>query len=302
MNVHFHRAALPFALSALLALAVVAGPQDAPEKVVVEVQPVQGAVSFLIGGIGNTLVSSGEQGVLVVDTKTAPDGDALDAALAKMSELLPTYVVNTHWHGDHTGNNVRYGKEAVVCAHENVRRRLAGDASIGGSVAKDTPGPALPEVTYEEGATLHLNGEAIRLMHFPRAHTDGDTVVWFTGSKVVGMGDLYFQIGYPFIDVQSGGSVHGVIAGIEAMLAAAPEGTRFVPGHGVVTGPEELTEYLEMLRTVTSRVEELVAAGMSPDEIVAARPSEDFDERWGHFDFVPPERFVRSILASPKLE
>ena len=196
----------------------------------------QGNVSFLLGGIGNTVVSLGEQGMLVCDTKLARDGDALDAALAEMSELLPVYVVNTHWHGDHTGNNGRYAANATIVAQENVRRRLAGDASIGGRVAREVVEEGLPDVTFERGAKLHFNGEEVELLHVPNAHTDGDTVVWFKGSGVVYMGDVYFQAAYPFVDLASGGSVDGVIAGVEAVLARAPEGTRFAPGHGEVSG------------------------------------------------------------------
>lgn len=296
MSLRSHRLVLALPFTALFGLALVTGAPRQGEELGIQIEPVQGNVSFLIGGVGNTLVSLGEQGLLVCDTKLARDGDALDVALAEMTDLLPVHVVNTHWHGDHTGNNYRYGAAATVFAHENVRRRLAGDKQIGGRVATDTPPEALPDITYDDHASLHFNGEEIRLLHFPNAHTDGDSVVWFTGSGVVYMGDLYFQLGYPFVDVDSGGSVYGVIAGVEAMLEAAPEGTRFVPGHGVVTGAEELREYLVMLKTITERVEELVRTELSDDDIVAMLPTEGFDERWGGFAFVPPEKFVRAVL------
>jgi cyclase len=224
----------------------------------------------------------------------------VEQALKTLADGAPVYLINTHWHGDHTGGNPHFGKQATIIAHENVRRRLVGDESIGGRVSEEAlPAEALPTITYAEGVSLRFNGEEIRLSYVGGgAHTDGDTVVWFTGSNVVHMGDVYFQAGYPFVDTNSGGDVRGIIAAVEQVLETVPEDARIIPGHGEVTGTEGLRDYLEMLRTITGRVEELLAEGFTVDEMMEAEVTAEFDERWGSFAFVPPRRFVESVVTS----
>jgi glyoxylase-like metal-dependent hydrolase (beta-lactamase superfamily II) len=265
-------------------------------QVEIEIHPVAGAVSMLAGRGGNIGVSSGEDGILLIDDQFLPLAPKIEAALAELGGGAPRFLVNTHWHGDHTGGNAHFGEIATILAHANVRRRLAGDTSIGGRVQEETPAAALPVVTYEDGLSIHFNGEEIRVFHLPAAHTDGDSVVWFTGSGVVHVGDLYFQVGYPFIDLGSGGSVEGLIAGVKAVLARVPADARVIPGHGEVTGVDGLREYLAMIEEVAGRVRRALAEGQSEDEIVAAGLTKDFDARWGRFDFVPPERFVRTLV------
>jgi len=281
------RLVLGSSLTLAWALGVTSGNQDEAVKT----QAVAGRVSVLFGDGGNIGASSGPDGILIVDDQFERLAKEIEGALAKLApdRSAPRFLVNTHHHGDHTDGNKHFGKVAVVVAHENVRKRLE---------AEKAPAQSLPIVTFGDGLTLHFNGEEIRLIHVPEGHTDSDTVVWFKGSNVVHMGDLYFQLGYPYIDTASGGNVLGLIEGLRGLLEELPAGVRVIPGHGEVTGKPELEEYVKMLETITERVR----AGLEQEKDVAALMAsgvtQDFDARWGHFDFVPPERFVQSVVAS----
>ena len=165
----------------------------------------------------------------------------------------------------------------------------------GGRVERGVPEGRLPEVTYEKELSLRFNGEEVRLIHQPTGHTDGDTVVWFTGSKVVHMGDLFFQGGYPFVDTNSGGSILGVVAAVRRVLDLVPADTRVIPGHGEVTDTAGLREYLAMLEEVVTRVREAKGEGLSLSEILELRLTEDFDARWGT-GFIKPERMVTTVF------
>jgi len=291
------RILLAAASVALLASALrFAPPQgDAPS---VQVQPVGGKVSVLFGQGGNIGVSVGDDGVLMIDTQFARMTDAIRTALASLSKDTPTFVINTHWHGDHTGGNADWSRGATILGHANVRTRLAGDASLGGNVEADPDPQAFPVVTYEDGVSIHFNGEEIRLIHVPNAHTDGDTVVWFRKSGVVHLGDLYFEIGYPFVDLASGGNVLGLIEGVRTVLAELPTDVRLIPGHGKPTGVDGLREYLAMLEEVTERVRKALDEGQDVAAMSAAGLTKDLDERWGKFDFVTPERFLQIVVGS----
>lgn len=261
------------------------------EQVSVTARSVAGSISMLVGQGGNIGVSAGPDGLLLVDDQFENLAPKIEAALAKLAPAAgaPRFLVNTHHHGDHTDGNKHFGKKATVVAHENVRARLLDEKA---------PAQALPVVTFAEGLSLHWNGEEVRLLHVPEGHTDGDTVVWFTGSNVVHLGDLYFQLGYPFVDVKGGGNVLGLIEGLRALLAELPADVRVIPGHGEVTGREGLEEYLKMLETLSERVRTELAKGLDAKAMVAAGLTKDFDARWGHFDFVPPESFVQSVIDS----
>jgi glyoxylase-like metal-dependent hydrolase (beta-lactamase superfamily II) len=271
----------------------------AEQELDVSVEPVGGKVSMLSAdGAGNLGVQVGEDGILVIDDQFLDRADALLEAIGTLAEGDPTFLINTHWHGDHTGGNARFGRTATILAHTNVRRRLVGDATTGGRTSQEAqPAVALPVVTYEDGVSVHFNGEEVRLIHVPAAHTDGDTVVWFTGSNVIHLGDLYFEIGFPFVDVQSGGDVEGMIAGLRGLMDRVPADVRVIPGHGVVTGLDGLESYVTMLETITGRVRELQAEGFSVDEMLEAGVAEEFAERWT-WGFIDARRFVGSVVAS----
>ncbi len=285
---HLQRCLVP-AFGVLFGLGLAFG--RAQEEPSVRAEKVAGAISVLFGEGGNIGVSSGADGILIVDDEFERLAPKIEAELAKLApdKAAPRFLVNTHHHGDHTDGNKHFGKKALVLAHENVRARLLDEKA---------PVQALPVVTYADGISLYVNGEEIRVLHVANGHTDGDSVVWFTGSNVVHLGDLYFQLGYPFIDVASGGNVLGLIEGLRALLPKLPADVRIIPGHGAVSGKDGLEEYVKMLETLTERVREHLAKDHDVQAMLAAGLTKDFDERWGHFDFVPPEKFVQSVVDS----
>lgn len=248
---------------------------------------VAGSVSYYRGsGGGNLGIQAGDDGVLVVDDKFENTTEEVLGAIRQVAGAAPDFLVNTHFHGDHTGGNAVLAQTATILAHENVRKRLA-----------ERGGPGLPVLTFRDEVTLHYNGEDVRVIHFAHGHTDGDSVVWFTGSKVLHMGDLYFQVGYPFVDTSAGGSVQGTLAAVNWVLENVPADTRIIPGHGRVTGLDGLREYRDMLQTVLDRVRELRKEGFGLEDLVEARVTEDFDERW-NWQFIDGKKFLQAVLDS----
>jgi cyclase len=220
-------------------------------------------------------------------------------AIAKISPRPVQFVFNTHWHGDHAGGNENLGKAgAIIVAHENVRRRMSTDQFI--ELFKEkvpaSPRAALPIVTFAGTMSFHLNGEEIRIIHAPRAHTDGDAMVYFTGSDILHMGDTYFNGLYPFVDYGSGGSIEGVIAACDMALGMVTDKSRVIPGHGPVSTRAELVAYRDMLRAVASRVRGAINEGKTDEQISKASLSKDFDEKWGK-GFLKPEAFIGMIAA-----
>jgi glyoxylase-like metal-dependent hydrolase (beta-lactamase superfamily II) len=270
------------------------------DKVEIETQKLAEGVYMLTGAGGNIGVSAGADGVVLIDDQYAPLTDKIRAAVAALDEHPIRFVLNTHWHGDHTGGTENLGRAgAVVVAHENVRRRMSVEQLIeafGRSVPASPPA-ALPVVTFTRDVTFHLNGDELYAFHVEHAHTDGDTIVHFRRADVIHMGDTLFNGMYPFIDISSGGSIDGVIAAADAVLAIAGPQTRIVAGHGPLAGRAELTAYRDMLRTVRERVEPLRAAGKTLEEVVAAKPTEDLDGKWGG-GFIDGDRFVSFVYDS----
>lgn len=283
MQILEHKFVLSSAFAALLGGAILFGsePQD------YSVEAVGGNVHTLLGGRGGNIgVQVGEDGLLVIDDQFLDNAARIEAALSTLAPGAPEFLINTHYHGDHTGGNAHFGEVSLIVAHANVRVRLESEGK---------PAQALPVVTYADGLSIHFNGEEVRLLHVANAHTDGDTVVWFVGSNVVHMGDLYFEIGYPYIDVDGGGSPLGLLAGIDAILERVPEDARIISGHGKITGTEELRVYREMIATIVGRVRELKAEGFSLQEILDARVTEEFDERWT-WAFIDATKLVTSVV------
>jgi glyoxylase-like metal-dependent hydrolase (beta-lactamase superfamily II) len=293
---------LAAACALLFVSAALTGGQQQREMPDARVEPMAGAVSVLFGQGGNIGLSHGPDGLLMIDTQYAPMAPKIEVALRALAgegaSARPVHVVNTHWHGDHSGGNASFRAGATLFAHENARRRLAGDAGLEGRVEARPDPAALPVVTYADGLSIHFNGEEVRLIHVPAAHTDGDTIVWFTKSKVAHLGDLFFEVGYPFVDLQSGGSVQGLIEGLRTVLELLPADVRLIPGHGRPTDVQGLEDYLAMIEQVTERVRAALAKGQSVEEMLAAGLTADFDERWGKFEFVPPQRFLTTIAES----
>ena len=254
---------------------------------------------MLRGAGGNIGLSAGDDTVFVVDDQFAPLTPKISAAIAKISPKPVQFVLNTHWHGDHTGGNENLGKAgAIIVAHENVRKRLSTDQFIDmvKSKEKALAKVGLPVVTFTSGLSFHLNGEEIRVIHAPRAHTDGDAIVHFLGSDVVHMGDIFWNGLYPFVDYSSGGSISGVIAACNQVLAMTTDRTRFIPGHGPLGTYADLKGYRDMLVTISARVQQGLVEGRTDEEIVKLAPSREFDEKWGKA-YLKPDKFVGSIVA-----
>ena len=245
--------------------------------------PLGGGVYMLMGSGGNIGLSVGEDGAFVVDDQFAPLTEKIKAAIAGVTDQPVKWVLNTHWHGDHTGGNENFGGDgALIVAHDNVYKRLnpAEFAQLVGR-SQQALEAALPVVTFDESMTFHWNGEDIHAFHVEHAHTDGDVIIHYRGSDIYHMGDTFFRGRYPFIDVDSGGNVDGVIAAADLVLRMSGSSTRLIPGHGDLATREDLRDYREMLSTVRSRVAQFVRDGKTQEEAVAARPTADLDAAWG---------------------
>ena len=277
----------------------VAGPvvgQQDMSQVEIETVQLETDLFMLMGQGGNIGLSVGDDGAFLIDDQFAPLTDKILAAVAEVTDQPVRWVLNTHWHGDHTGGNENLGAAgAMIVAHENVYRRMnpAEFADVVGR-SDQAPRAALPVVTFADGVSFHWNGRHIGVTHVGEAHTDGDVIVHFPRANVFHMGDTFFRGRYPFIDVDSGGGVDGVIAAANLVLERASEGTRIIPGHGDLAAPEHLRAYRDMLETVRMRVASLVANGRTEDQVVAAAPTADLDGVWGD----NPERFVRAVYKS----
>ena len=281
-------------LLALVLLAPAASAQRDMSDVKISVTRVAGTVWMLEGQGGNIGVSAGEDGVLMVDDQFAPLAPKIREAVASLSGGgRVDFVLNTHWHGDHVGGNEIFGREALILAHENVRERMAEGQSAGGRDTPPAPKGALPVVTYEDGISIHFNGEEIRVIHLPHGHTDGDSAVWFTGSGVLHAGDHLFVRRFPFVDLDSGGTVEGYAANLETLLELVPDGVRIIAGHGPLSSADDLRASLEMIRRTRATVSAAMAEGRSLDAIVEAGLGEEWaDWSWG---FIPEERWIRTL-------
>lgn len=232
-----------------LALAAPAVAQDRDfSKVEVKAEKVAGSVYMLTGAGGNIGLSIGDDGVVVIDDQFAPLAPKIQAAIKGLTDKPVRFVLNTHWHFDHTGGNEEMGKTATLIAHDNVRKRLAeGSPLVAGRKIDPAPKGALPVITFDESLTVHLNGEDIRALHYAKGHTDGDSIVYFPLSNVVHMGDDFVTYGFPFVDVSSGGSVLGMVANDEKAVASLPADVKIIPGHGAVSSKAEVAKFTDML-------------------------------------------------------
>jgi cyclase len=288
-------AVLVAGLGAALAIPVLA--QDF-SNVQIKTTRLSPTVSMMEGAGGNLAVSAGEDTVFLVDDQYAPVTPKIDAAIKAISAKPVRFVFNTHWHSDHTGGNENLGKAgAIIVAHENVRKRMSTEQFLEAFNAKTPASPkvALPVVTFTQSMSFHLNGEEIRVVHVPRAHTDGDSIVHFVGSDVVHMGDTFFNGLYPFIDGSTGGTLEGSLAAVDRVIAMTSDKTRIIPGHGPLGSRADLQAYRQMLSTVGARVKKAIGEGKSDDDIAKLGLTKDFDDQWGK-GFLTPEQFV-AILA-----
>ena len=264
----------------VLTCPVTFGRQDF-SKVEIKTTHVAGNVYMLQGDGGNIGVSAGPDGLLIVDDEFAPLADKIEAALKQINPGKLKFVLNTHFHGDHTGANAHFGRQAPIIAHANVRRRLARTP-----LARE----ALPVVTFDESLSVHFNGEEIKVIHVPSGHTDSDSLIIFTRSNVVHMGDQFFCGRFPNIDLGGGGDVRGYIRNVEQAIEKIPPAARIIPGHGPLGTIEDLTTFREMLADTSSFVEKEIASGKTMDQVKA----EGLPEKWKSWD-QPPIRADRWI-------
>jgi glyoxylase-like metal-dependent hydrolase (beta-lactamase superfamily II) len=283
-----------------LALAAPAAAQDVDlEQVRIETIPLAAGLHMLVGQGGNLVVSTGADGPVLVDDQFAPLAPKIEAAVRALQDRPVRFVINTHWHGDHTGGNEPFGKAgALIVAHENVRRRMSTTQLIAafGREVPPSPAAALPVVTFDDGVTLHWNGEEIAVEHVAPAHTDGDALVWFRKADAVHTGDTYVAGTFPLVDVSSGGSLAGIIASAERVLAQAGPETTIIPGHGPLSNAAELRAWREMLVTVQARVNAALAAGKSLEAFRAEQPLADLAPQYGK-GWLDADRFLAIVFS-----
>jgi glyoxylase-like metal-dependent hydrolase (beta-lactamase superfamily II) len=249
----------------------------------IEAQKITDSIYLLSGKGGNIGVSIGEDGTFLIDDKFAPLSDAILEVIKEVGGDTPKFIVNTHFHGDHTGGNENFGKQgSIIVAHQNVRKRLQEDnfiAAFNFSFAAQ-PKIGLPVVTFADSISFHLNDEQIEVTHIPNSHTDGDSVIYFTKANVLHTGDLLFNGFYPFIDTDHGGSLAGLIAGVESLLTLINDQTVVIPGHGPIGNQQDLMAYHAMLKTANQKLSELRVQGKSVEEVIALKPLASLDKDW----------------------
>lgn len=257
------------------------------DDVTIQTQAVAGNVSMLIGAGGNIGVSAGDDGILIIDDQFAPLAGKIKEAIQALGSDVPEFVLNTHFHGDHTGSNAQFGIESLIIAHENVRSRL----QAGGAEAS-----ALPVVTFDDDVTIHFNGEEVTLIHLPAGHTDTDSAVLFSESNVIHMGDHFFNGGFPFVDMASGGSVQGLLRNLETALSWIDDDTQVIPGHGPLASKADLMTFYGVVKDTSTAIRVMKSQRMSKEEIVAAGLDPEF-ESWGQ-GFINEQRWIETVYDS----
>jgi len=285
---------------AVLAMASYSRSQGQPDFSKVEIKTTKLADNFYtLEGQGGTIgILTGPDGIFMVDTQFAPLSQKIAAAIKQVSNQPIRFIVNTHVHGDHTGGNENFAKMgAVIISRNELRDRLAHPApGANGAPVAPAPAAALPLITYEGQMTFHMNGEDIRLIPIPRAHTDGDTMVYFPGPDVIMTGDFYRSVQYPNIDRANGGSLNGMLDGLGRIIGLAGPNTKIVPGHGPMVGRAEVIAHRDMILAIRDKVSQLISQGKSQDDVMAARPTSDFDAKVPNSKETT-QRFVTQVYA-----
>ena len=266
-------------------------------KVEVKATLVSGSVYMLTGLGGNIGVSVGDDGIVVIDDQYAPLAPKIEAAMKGITDKPVRFIINTHYHGDHTGGNEYFGQKGTIVAHDNVRKRLESGTTFGGVVTPPAPKTALPIVTFNDSLTVHLNGEDIKAVHYPHGHTDGDSVIWFSKSNVVHMGDDFWSGIFPRIDIENGGSVKGMIAAVEKVIANVPDDAKVIPGHGTLSDKAGLKKFLDMLKGATAAVEKGIKKKKTLDQLKAEKVLAPWDADYGQ-SFIKADNFIETLYKS----
>ena len=272
------------------------------DSVSIRTIPAGQGVHMLIGSGGNIALAVGDEFAFLVDDQFEQLSAKILAAVRAATDKPVRFLVNTHWHGDHSGGNENMAKAGIIIvAHDNVRTRMSTDQFIEAfkSAVPASPRGALPVVTFAESVTFHLGTETIHVIHVPPAHTDGDAIVHFTRANTLHMGDTYFNGRYPFIDLSSGGSFEGVIGAVDAGLRYANDSTKIIPGHGAMASRADLQMYRNVLAGVRDRVAALIKQGKTKEQVIAAKPSAEWDATWGS-GFMKPDVFLAIVYESMK--
>lgn len=293
---HAIRAVLIGALATVAGVAV--AQQEDFSKVQIKVTKVSGNVYMLEGQGGNIAASVGDDGIVIVDDQFAPLADKIRAALKGITDKPLRFVINTHYHFDHTGGNLPF-HDAIIIAHDNVRKRLAQDNVVGNgsdTMKMDQPAnpkEALPVITFQHDVTLHVNGEDIRALHAPNGHTDGDSIVFFPKSNVVHFGDDFVRYGFPFVDINGGGSTKGMIAALEGAMAQLPADVKVIPGHGALSTLTDVRDYVKLLKETRAVVEKEVKAGKTLEQLKQDKVLAPWQKYSG--PFVSTDLFIETL-------
>ena len=286
-------------IALLLALPAALAAQNF-DTIQIRSQQLRGGVYVLTGSGGNIGLSIGDDMAFVIDDQYAPLSSKILAHIATLTNKPVKFVVNTHWHGDHTGGNENMGKAgAILIAHDNVRKRMSTEQfnALFNNRTPASPAGALPIITFSDSTSFYVNGETVVAFHVAPAHTDGDVVIHFTNADVVHMGDTFFTSGYPFVDLSSGGSVIGYIGAADRVLAMCGPNTIVIPGHGAVSNCAGLKEWRNMIVTIRDRVQAAMKKGSTLAQIKTAGVSKEFDDRWGK-GFIKPDVFAEMVYRS----
>lgn len=259
----------------------------AAEEAQITVEKANANVYMLSGQGGNIGLLATSDGLLMVDDKYAPLAEKIESAMASVSDQKLKFIVNTHYHGDHTGSNAHFSSHAPIFAHKNVRKRLNDNEKI----KKE----ALPVVTYDEGINIYLDEEHIQLTHLPNGHTDSDTIVYFKQANVLHTGDLFFKVGFPYVDLKGGGSVKGYLANVNYMIKHFPDDVTIIPGHGKLTDKQGLKDFATMLEYSIERITKAKAAGKSEEEILAMGIGKKYEHL--SWRFITEERWLKTLIA-----
>jgi len=265
------------------------------DDVVIEPHKITDQIYLLKGAGGNIVILTGDEGTLMIDSQFGDISEKIKTAIADITDHAVKYLVNTHWHGDHTGGNLNFSNDgSTIIAHENVRARVSEDLTR--PFRGVTPAPdkaAWPTITFGQDLSIYMNGKQIELLHMHNAHTDGDAFVIFPEDNVIHMGDIFFKDRFPFIDLDTGGSVDGYIGALEAALLIIDDETTIVPGHGNIANKDDLSRFLDMIKTVQERTIEQIKISEEDATLDHAELTEDY-ESWGD-GFINSEKFIRTL-------